>query len=158
MKRRRFITIITIVIALITSGTALSYGLESEALLPGDEVLLEDILVPDTTDFIPRANVSCVYSFKKTSGSEAKAVVQATKIGATKITSTVTLQYNTKNGYVDASADPAKQSVSGGKLNHSCTFKVSKDKKYRIKITIHCTYNGNTSPVTYYEALNTNGY
>lgn len=141
MRRKRLTTILVLVL-LIASAFSSSAVF---AAMPPD----------DTAD--PQSIVTCVKSFVATSSTKASAEVYASSSGKTPyITSKITLQsaplgtteYSNVSG-----VSPSVYTVNEVSILHTCTFSITSNKEYRIKIQITDEVNGITTTKTYYETL-----
>ena len=156
------ITLILMSLVLLFALTCTAYAETDdpfeEELLENDLSYLEEPVDSHIPGIEPQVSSSCTLVFKKTSSATAKAQAVASRAGASSITSTIQLQKKSGSSYVNASASPAKKTVSSTQINHTCTFKISSSKTYRIKVTIKYTRSGITQSHTYYRGLSSNGY
>lgn len=141
MRRKRLTTILVSVL-LIASAFSSSAVF---AAMPPD----------NTAD--PQTIQSCTFSFKATSSTKATATVSATSSGDTPfITSKITLQSaplgTTK--FTDVSGSTKTKTVEDQiSILHTCTFNITSDKEYRIKIQLTDKVDGIQVTKTYYQAL-----
>lgn len=157
-KKFRKTTIIFMSLVLILAMTVTAFAAEEDYI--GDEELLENILLLDETgetDYPTTrvADVQYLVSFAKSSTETATAKVDYScfeKVDT--ITSAITLQVYSSGKYVNASAASAVQSAHNTRwIGHKAVFKISKDKKYRIKMSCKVTVGSVTKTHTFYESL-----
>lgn len=141
MRRKRLTTILVSVL-LIASAFSSSAVF---AAMPPD----------NTAD--PQSIMTCTASFKATSSKKASATVSATSSGQTPfITSKITLQSaelgSTK--FTDVSGTTDTKTVENQmSILHICSFNITSDKEYRIKIQLTDKVNGTQVTKTYYQEL-----
>lgn len=142
MRRKKLITSIVLVLLLASAFSSSAVF----AAMPPD----------DTAD--PQSIVTCIKSFVATSSTKASAEVSATSSGNTPyITSKITLQsaplgtttYSNVSG-VSPSIYTVENKVA---ILHTCTFNITSNKEYRIKIEITDEVNGIAKTKTYYQPL-----
>lgn len=109
-------------------------------------------------DLMPYASNAATIVFKKTSNTTAKAQAIASRAGATKITSKLTVQIKNGSTYNDVSNCIATKTVYDTYINHIATFTISSRKTYRLKVSISHNAGGGTSTNYYYVNLLSNGY
>lgn len=142
MRRKKLITSIVLVL-LIASAFSSSAVF---AAMPPD----------DTID--PQSIITCSRSFIATSSTKARAEISATSSGETPfITSKVTLQsapLGTTSFSNVSGVNPSTYTVEDQTMIlHVCTFSITSDKEYRIKVEITDKVNGIQVTKTYYQAL-----
>ncbi len=111
---------------------------------------------PDNTAS-PNTIMSCVSSFVATSSTRARAEISATSSGQTPfITSEITLQSAPlgTTRFTDVEGSTQTKTVEDSiSILHACSFGISSDKEYRIKIELTDKVNGIQVTKTYYKDL-----
>ena len=101
--------------------------------------------------------MSCVSSFVATSSTRARAEISATSSGQTPfITSEITLQSAPlgTTRFTDVEGSTQTKTVEDSiSILHACSFGISSDKEYRIKIELTDKVNGIQVTKTYYKDL-----
>ena len=111
---------------------------------------------PDNTAS-PNTIMSCVSSFVATSSTRARAEISATSSGQTPfITSEITLQSAPlgTTSFTDVKGSTKTKTVEDQtSILHSCSFNITSDKEYRIKVKLTDKVNGTQVTKTYYKDL-----
>lgn len=100
---------------------------------------------------MPASSSGASLGFSRTSSSQARAQVMASRPYASSITSTIVLQKKTNGTYKKVTS--SSKTVKSEQINHIKYFSIASSGTYRIKVTISYKEDGVTRGNTYYKSM-----
>ena len=142
--------IVSIFFAFTCTASAATSGGEA-ATEPATPISTDTPSLIGDSGIAPQSTSSASIGFSRTSSSQAKAQVMASRPYASSVTSTIVLQKKTNGTYKKVTS--ATKTVKGEQMNHIKYFSIASSGTYRIKVTISYKEDGVTRGNTYYKSM-----